>query len=118
MAPARGSGDSIDVTNRVARTRITIALSVVATIISVVKIERNICFMGSAKPVSYGQPKHNAFARKAEFREAAPAIEPRQQFTVGGIGVTKSASRRDVLPQARPIIRNHDRIAGICGIVL
>ena len=46
MAPARGSGERIAVTYSVARTRITIALSVIATISSVVNIASNACFIG------------------------------------------------------------------------
>src|SRR5215469_13926397 len=51
------------VTYNVARTRITMALSVVATINKTVKMERSTCFMGGEAP---NQPKHNAFAAKAE----------------------------------------------------
>jgi hypothetical protein len=40
IAPIRGSGDSIEVTYSVACTRINMALSVMATIISVVRIDR------------------------------------------------------------------------------
>ena len=83
IAPARGSGDSIEVTNSVARTRMTIALKVVATIISVVRTERNTCFMGSRNGGVSGQPKHNAFARKAECGEAPPSTKSRSQTVVG-----------------------------------
>ena len=80
IAPARGSGDSIDVTYSVARTKITIALSVVATTISIVRMERITCFMGSEQAGDSGQPKHNAFACKAEFREAASLTKPGRHF--------------------------------------
>src|SRR5215469_6557538 len=47
MDPARGSGECIAVTYNVARTRITIALSVIATINNVVRIASNACFIGA-----------------------------------------------------------------------
>src|ERR1700722_6173342 len=87
MAPARGSGDSIEVTYSVARTRITIALSVVATIISVVRMERITCFIGSMRAGVSGQPKHNAFARKAECVET-----PSRTVSWGQIGAGKNGS--------------------------
>jgi len=76
-----------------------IALSVVATIISVVKMERNTCFIGSRNGGVSGQPKHNAFARKLN------AGKVRYQNVLAAIcGGKKTQARRsperEILSQA------------------
>src|SRR5580704_10148161 len=100
IAPARGSGDSIDVTYSVARTRITMALSVVATTISIVRMERITCFMGGEQAGDSSQPKHSAFTGKAEFREAAPLTKPGRHFMAGEGQETQHSQKRKFLTQA------------------
>jgi hypothetical protein len=91
----------------------TIALSVVATIINVVRMESMTCFMGGTAAGNSNQPKHNAFARKAEFGEAPSTASPSCQDVDEEKTRKKLGPKQEFLSQAGPIVCDHDRIAGI-----
>src|SRR5260221_8791596 len=103
MAPARGSGDSIEVTYKVARTRITIALSVVATIMSVVRMERMNCFMVGTPAGVSSKPKHNELAGKAEFGQAASTASPTRQESNDEKSKKRCGPKQNLLAQAGPL---------------
>jgi hypothetical protein len=88
IAPIRGSGDSIEVTYSVACTRINMALSVMATIISVVRIDR----------------KTRLIVEKEKCPIRGPGNEPRE--AVGS------------LPQPGPVVSDQDGIARVGWVVL
>ena len=118
MAPARGSGDSIEVTYRVARTRMTIALSVVATIISVVRMERYDLFHGwhtGRRPAS-----QSITHSRAKLNSGDSGHHPASGVATLRLGKRGSKARPtpEDLSQAGPVVGDHDRIAGIRWIVL
>ena len=88
IAQARPNGDSMEVTYSVACTRISMALSVMATIINVVRIDRKTRFIAAGKS-----------ARSAAF-------------------VTGRAKAVASLPQPGPVVSDQDGIARIGRVVL
>src|SRR6516165_9943094 len=114
MAPARGRGECIAETYKVARTRITIALSVIATINNVVSIASNACFIGAPFASAAGkayrihldigtQPEGSS----ASSLEAGPT-PPRE----------RRSRKHRTLSQPGPVVSHQDGIARIRRVVL